>query len=313
MPCRFRWVSLQLDYICTLRSSADVRKRLGRLPKSLNHIYSEVFNQNFADYEPEDRKRLDIALSLLLLPVRPEIPHEFVNLVLSEEVTESDSDSITDESGDDLDDSEETSDNDASDFSKKSEEEMVQSHESDGSHQLGKNDSGNEGNDHGQSSGDVSSLDPLETRDNTDRESDDSLHSNVAIDDESDENDLYTRGNPLFDEITRLCFNLVVYDSTLEVFRFAHTSVQDYLRKHNERYQDLSECYARLAERCLSLLHSAMRRDTRHFPKFPSGHEKLGPGDENCTRSQTRATAAAAKHYDKRHRHFFYEGTRRLH
>ena len=55
--------------------------------------------------------------------------------------------------------------------------------------------------------------------------------------------------------VTELCFNLVVFDSTSNVFRFAHTSVQDYILKHENGYyasQDLN-C-SRVAEHCISLL-----------------------------------------------------------
>ena len=55
--------------------------------------------------------------------------------------------------------------------------------------------------------------------------------------------------------VTELCFNLVVFDGTSNVFRFAHTSVQEYLLKHEGGYyasQDLN-C-SRVAEHCISLL-----------------------------------------------------------
>lgn len=55
--------------------------------------------------------------------------------------------------------------------------------------------------------------------------------------------------------VTELCFNLVVFDSTSNVFRFAHTSVQEYLLKHEDGYyasQDLN-C-SRVAQHCISLL-----------------------------------------------------------
>ena len=55
--------------------------------------------------------------------------------------------------------------------------------------------------------------------------------------------------------VTELCFNLVVFDSTSRVFRFAHTSVQDYLLKHeNGYYASEKRNSARVAEHCISLL-----------------------------------------------------------
>ena len=63
---------MQLDYLCTLRTAQDIRNRLGRLPRDLSHSYDEVVEQNAGKYEPEDRRRLELALSLLLVPRRPD-------------------------------------------------------------------------------------------------------------------------------------------------------------------------------------------------------------------------------------------------
>lgn len=67
-------------------------------------------------------------------------------------------------------------------------------------------------------------------------------------------------------EITRLCFDLVVYDSTSRDFRFAHTSVQDYLQTCNIRYKNLSQCHARVAARCISLLLHSIQVPNNCFP-----------------------------------------------
>jgi len=81
---------LQLDYLCTFRTSVDIRKRLGRLPKGLSKSYSEFYDRNFDKYDPEDRERLDIALSLLLLPLRPQDPDVFAKLVFWDNEDDSD-------------------------------------------------------------------------------------------------------------------------------------------------------------------------------------------------------------------------------
>ena len=69
--CRFRWVSLSLDYLCTLRTASDVTRRLGRLPKSLVDSYQQLYQQNVKTYDVEDLERLDLALGMRFLPERP--------------------------------------------------------------------------------------------------------------------------------------------------------------------------------------------------------------------------------------------------
>ena len=71
-------------------------------------------------------------------------------------------------------------------------------------------------------------------------------------------------------EITRLCFDLVLYDSTSHEFRFAHTSMQDYLQTCNIRYISLSQIYAQVAARCISLLLHSIQMPNDCFPKYPS-------------------------------------------
>lgn len=71
------------------------------------------------------------------------------------------------------------------------------------------------------------------------------------------------------DGVTRLCFDLVVFDDAARVFRFAHTSVQDYLVNHSHKFQTRCDSHVRLAERSISILIHIMKTRREHFPKFP--------------------------------------------
>lgn len=88
-------MSLQLDYLCTLRSASDIKHRLGRLPKSLETSYAELIEQNVKNYEPEDRQRLSLILSLLLVSSKPVAP-VFAAFVFWEPREEDDSDDYAD-------------------------------------------------------------------------------------------------------------------------------------------------------------------------------------------------------------------------
>lgn len=68
---RFRWVSLQLEYLCTLKTAADVKRRLGQLPRELTKSYSELYDWKVASYEEEDINRLELVLGSMLLPDQP--------------------------------------------------------------------------------------------------------------------------------------------------------------------------------------------------------------------------------------------------
>ena len=69
-------------------------------------------------------------------------------------------------------------------------------------------------------------------------------------------------------EVTRLCFNLVVFDNATGVFRFAHSSVQEYLVQDNPRYKDLNESYALVAERLISILLQTSKQYAGYYAKY---------------------------------------------
>ena len=167
-------MSIQLEYLCTLKTKHDIEHRLGQLPPKLIDIYGELFRRRTELYGPEHRRILDVALSSLLLPVRPDAT-VFAQMLFANE-------------GDESSEEDESSGGSDADISV---------------------------------SGTVNS-----TR--------------------------FIQGPEV---VIELCFNLVVFDSTSNVFRFAHTSVQDYILQHENGYyasQDLN-C-SRVAEHCISLL-----------------------------------------------------------
>lgn len=214
-----------------MRTAADIRKRLGRLPKDLSKSYSELYDRNFDEYDPEDRERLDIALSLLLLPSRPDDPNVFAKLVLWDNEDDSDaSGSIRD--------AEDPTDQDDSASS------MIEDN-CEGSEALGTYE-------------EVEAAEAQALAKDTENTR---LAERPSLDVEPYSASTY--------EITRLCFDLVVYDSTSHEFRFAHTSVQDYLQTCNIRYKDLSQCHARVAARCISLLLHSIQMPNNCFPKYP--------------------------------------------
>ena len=152
-------MSVTLDYLCTLETEEDIEESLESLPPDLVDSYEELFRQKTQRMRRVLRKRLDVALSFLLLSVRPSAD-AFVRILRWHD-------------------------------------------------------------------------DPNES-DNED------LDVNVA------------KGR---EAVVQLCFNLVIFDNNIGVFRFAHTSVQEYLLKHQKNsYGSADVNYGRVAEHCLSIL-----------------------------------------------------------
>ena len=222
MISRFRWVSIQLEYLCTLKTKHDIENRLGQLPPKLSDMYGELFRRKTELYGPEQRRILDVALSSLLLPIRPGAM-VFAQMLFANEWDES-------------------------------------SDEDHGSCGDGSSDE-----DHG-SCGDGSSDEDDSSGGNESSDEDDSSDWNECSDeDESSSGSDANRSasGPVkkarivqgHEAVTELCFNLVVFDSTSSVFRFAHTSVQDYLLMHGNGYyasHDLNS--SRVAQHFISLL-----------------------------------------------------------
>lgn len=187
---RFRWVSVTLEYLCTLKTKRDIEDRLGRLPPGLLKSYGDLFRQRTEGLGEEHRRRLDLALSLLLLPRRPEA-HIFRWLIF-------------------LDDVEEDCDDDDSNA-------VINADVSQG-HIL--------------------------------------VREAISIE--------------RYDAVTQLSFNLVVFDKDIGVYRFAHTSVQEFLLEYTQGYYSDDVNHQRVAKHCLSiLLHTRdhFRDNTRSSSK----------------------------------------------
>lgn len=207
-----------------MQKASDVRKRLGKLPNSLSDSYQELYDRRYEEYEPEERKRLDIALSLLLVPHRPTDPSVFTKLVFWDE--------------DDEDDEEDEE-------------------------QEGKDESWKDGNQTGgdcASSNTGSNLEEYEYH----TESDDTQ----SLEDGDGYENNYDPNRRPFESISRLCFDLVIFDRAIGAFRFAHTSVQDYLCNHNPNFQMMCDSHARIAERCISIILHTIERRGMVFPKL---------------------------------------------
>ena len=65
------------------------------------------------------------------------------------------------------------------------------------------------------------------------------------------------------DDLLDLCFNLVVHDAELNIFRFSHLSVREYLES-TEHY-DLRRCHAFAAEYCLRILTHDLHINPTHW------------------------------------------------
>ena len=120
-----------------------------------------------------------------------------------------------------------------------------------------------------------------------DEASDEDENNAQAIDD-----DKPSQGPEAF---TQLCLNLVVFDSTTGVFRFAHSSVQEYLLEHVQGYYDSEDLnHARVAEHCISILLRTRHRAPENAKKLPeAGSEKeieLEPHDTTNQNSAVRNT-----------------------
>lgn len=146
---RFRWVSLQLQYLSTIKLVGLVEERLGRLPQRLHKIYEETYKKRFCEYADEEKALVQCALRWLLCSEVPLDTETFLRLTSSS------------------------------------------------SYQKG--------------------VDELSR-----------------------------------DTLLGLCFNFIVHDAELDIFRFAHLSVREYLESVDSYQLDASHAFA--AGYCLNLL-----------------------------------------------------------
>lgn len=141
----FKWASLQLELLCTMKLDQDVRARLGRIPPELEQLYQEIYDKNLLKYPGEvGRSIISNIMKWLLCAQRQMKSSEFCTAVVLNTIPA---------------------------------EELTNEH------------------------------------------------------------------------VLDLCHNFVVFDDSLDVFRFAHASVREFLEKQNE-YTAIS-CHLLAAETCL--------------------------------------------------------------
>lgn len=89
----FRWASLQLELLCTMKLDQDVRARLGRLPPKLEQLYQEIYEKNLLNYPGEaGQSTINTIMKWLLCAQRQMKSSEFciavaMNTVPAEELT----------------------------------------------------------------------------------------------------------------------------------------------------------------------------------------------------------------------------------
>ena len=89
----FRWASLQLELLCTMKLDQDVRTRLGRLPPKLEQLYQETYENNLLKYPGEvGQSTIKNIMKWLLCAQRQMKSSEFctavaMNTVPAEELT----------------------------------------------------------------------------------------------------------------------------------------------------------------------------------------------------------------------------------
>ncbi len=79
----FRWASLQLELLCTMKLDEDVRARLGRIPPKLEQLYLEIYENNLLKHPGEvGRSIISKIMKWLLCAQRPLKFLEFCDAVV---------------------------------------------------------------------------------------------------------------------------------------------------------------------------------------------------------------------------------------
>ena len=66
MDLRFRWVSLQLQYLCLFKEEHTIWKRLGQLPGTLRDLYNEIYRERIENLVVEEKLITEAAFKLLM-------------------------------------------------------------------------------------------------------------------------------------------------------------------------------------------------------------------------------------------------------
>ena len=78
LQLRFRWVSLQLRYICALRTESLIEKRLGELPATLRDLYQETYVKQLGAHVEDERLIAEATFRLLMCLRAPLTTRDFL-------------------------------------------------------------------------------------------------------------------------------------------------------------------------------------------------------------------------------------------
>lgn len=109
------------------------------------------------------------------------------------------------------------------------------------------------------------------------------------------------------DALLDLCFNFIVHDAELDVFRFAHLSVREYLESVDRYQLDTSHAFA--AEYCLRVLTFELSTGTSRGPHLNARKDDESHGDSEIIRY---THICWGPHLKKSDRHRFTEPLRTL-
>ncbi|KAI9675706.1 MAG: hypothetical protein M1817_001073 [Caeruleum heppii] len=81
----FRWVQMQLQYLCSLKTSQAIKDRLGKLPPKLGDLYEEIYAGKIAQYAEVDKAMAERLFRLLLCGQRRLKVTELCAAILSDQ------------------------------------------------------------------------------------------------------------------------------------------------------------------------------------------------------------------------------------
>ncbi|TKA63807.1 hypothetical protein B0A55_11845, partial [Friedmanniomyces simplex] len=92
----FRWVELQIKFLCTLRKRSILLERLDKLPPGLEQIYEDLYEQNMKELGEEQAEVVKRILSWLLIAHRPLHTSEMCELVCAPEEPDMSNETVLD-------------------------------------------------------------------------------------------------------------------------------------------------------------------------------------------------------------------------
>lgn len=96
MVARFRWVELQIQYLCSLRKRSVLLERLGKLPPGLEQIYEDLYKHEMEVLGEQQSEFVRKILSWLLIAQRPLTTSKMCELVCASEEPDMSKDTVLD-------------------------------------------------------------------------------------------------------------------------------------------------------------------------------------------------------------------------